>query len=67
MGNAVVVGLLFFILGIIVMAVAGDAHGAAFFAGVGLFFMGIMIWLFSTVWTVSGVAEKKTREWLNDK
>ena len=67
MGNAVVAGLLFFVLGIVIMALAGDAHGVAFFTGVGLFFMGIMIWLFSTVWTVAGVAEKKTREWLNDK
>jgi len=67
MGNAVVAGLLLFVLGIIVMALAGDAHGVAFFTGVGLFFIGIMIWLFSTVWTVAGVAEKKTREWLNDK
>ena len=67
MGNAVVTGLLFFVLGIVIMALAGDANGIAFFTGVGLFFMGIMIWLFSTVWTVAGVAEKKTREWLNDK
>jgi len=67
MGNAVVAGLLLFVLGIIVMALAGDAHGVAFFTGVGLFFMGIMIWLFSTVWTVAGVADRKTREWLNDK
>ena len=67
MGNAVVAGLLLFVLGIVIMALAGDAHGVAFFTGVLLFFMGIMIWLFSTVWTVSGVAEKKTREWLNDK
>jgi len=67
MGNAVVAGLLLFVLGIIVMALAGDAHGVVFFTGVGLFFMGIMIWLFSTVWTVAGVADRKTREWLNDK
>ena len=67
MGNAVVVGLLFFILGIIVMALAGDAHGVAFFTGVGLFFIGIMIWMISIVWSISGVADRKTREWLNDK
>ena len=67
MGNAVVAGLLLFILGIIVMALAGDAHGVAFFTGVLLLFIGIMIWIFSAVWTVAGVAEKKTREWLNDK
>lgn len=67
MGNAVVAGLLFFILGIIVMALAGDAHGAVFFTGVGLFFIGIMIWIFSAVWHTSGVLDKKTREWLNDK
>jgi len=56
-----------FIIGIILMALAGDAHGAVFFTGVGLFFIGIMIWLFSVVWTVSGVVDRKTREWLNDK
>ena len=67
MGNAVVAGLLFFILGIIVMALAGDAHGAVFFTGVGLFFIGIMIWMISIVWSISGVADRKTREWLNDK
>ena len=67
MGKAVGVGFLFFLLGIIVMALAGDAHGVAFFTGVGLFFIGIMIWLFSTVWHTSGVLDKKTREWLNDK
>ena len=49
------------------MALAGDAHGVAFFTGVLLLFIGIMIWIFSAVWTVAGVAEKKTREWLNDK
>jgi len=67
MGNAVVAGLLFFILGIIIMALAGDAHGVAFFTGVGLFFIGIMIWMISIVWSISGVADRKTREWLNDK
>ena len=67
MGNAVVAGLLFFILGIIVMALAGDAHGVVFFTGVGLFFIGIMIWMISIVWSISGVADRKTREWLNDK
>jgi len=67
LGNAVVAGLLFFILGIIVMALAGDAHGAAFFTGVLLLFIGIMIWIFSVVWNIAGVADRKTREWLNDK
>jgi len=67
LGKAVGVGFLFFLLGIIVMALAGDAHGVAFFTGVGLFFMGIMIWIISVVWTISGVADRKTREWLNDK
>ena len=67
MGNAVVAGLLFFLLGIIIMALAGDAHGVAFFTGVGLFFIGIMIWMISIVWSISGVADRKTREWLNDK
>ena len=67
MGNAVVAGLLLFVLGIIVMALAGDAHGVAFFTGVGLFFIGIMIWIFSAVWGLAGVADRKTREWLNDK
>ena len=67
MGNAVVAGLLFFVIGIIVMALAGDAHGVVFFTGVGLFFIGIMIWMISIVWSISGVADRKTREWLNDK
>lgn len=67
MGNAVVAGLLLFVLGIIVMALAGDAHGVVFFTGVGLFFIGIMIWMISIVWSISGVADRKTREWLNDK
>ena len=67
MGNAVVAGLLFFILGIIVMVLAGDASGIAFFTGILFLLIGIMIWLFSVVWTVSGVADRKTREWLNDK
>ena len=67
MGNAVVAGLLLFILGIIVMALAGDAHGVVFFTGVLLLFIGIMIWMISVVWTISGVADRKTREWLNDK
>ena len=67
MGNAVVAGLLLFILGIVIMALAGDAHGVAFFTGVLLLFIGIMIWIFSTVWTIAGVADRKTREWLNDK
>jgi len=49
------------------MALAGDAHGAVFFTGVGLFFIGIMIWMISIVWSISGVADRKTREWLNDK
>ena len=67
MGNAVVAGLLFFVLGIILMAIAGNANGVAFFLGVGLFFIGIMIWMISIVWSISGVADRKTREWLNDK
>jgi len=67
LGNAVGIGFLFFVLGIIVMAVAGDAHGVVFFTGVGLFFIGIMIWMFSVVWNIAGVADRKTREWLNDK
>lgn len=67
MGNAVGIGFLFFVVGIIVMALAGDASGIAFFTGVLLLFIGIMIWIFSAVWTVSGVADRKTREWLNDK
>ena len=66
-GVLAVVVIFSFIIGIILMALAGDAHGAVFFTGVGLFFIGIMIWMISTVWTVAGVAEKKTREWLNDK
>ena len=67
MGNAVVAGLLLFVLGIIVMALAGDASGIAFFTGILFLLIGIMIWLFSVVWTVSGVVDRKTREWLNDK
>ena len=49
MGKAVGVGFLFFLLGIIVMALAGDAHGVAFFTGVLLLFIGIMIWMISVV------------------
>ena len=67
MGKAVGVGFLFFLLGIIVMALAGDASGVAFFTGIGLFFIGIMIWIISAVWDIAGVADRKTREWLNDK
>ena len=66
MGNAVGIGFLFFILGIIIMALAGDANGMAFFLGIALFFIGIMIWIFSVVWTTSGIIDKKTREWIND-
>ena len=66
-GILAAVVILSFVLGIILMALAGDANGVAFFLGVGLFFIGIMIWIFSAVWTVAGVAEKKTREWLNDE
>ena len=67
MGNAAIWGFVFFVVGIIVMALAGDAHGVAFFTGVLLLFIGIMIWMISVVWTISGVADRKTREWLNDK
>ena len=66
MGNQVGIGFVFFILGIIIMALAGDANGLAFFLGVGLLFIGIMIWLFSGVWSFAGVIDNKTRDWLND-
>ena len=66
MGKAGVTGFFFFIVGIIIMVVAGDAHGAVFFTGVGLFFIGIMIWIFMAVWGISTVVDNKTRDWLND-
>jgi len=67
LGKAVGIGFLFFLLGIIIIALAGDAHGVVFFTGVLLLFIGIMIWMISIVWSISGVADRKTREWLNDK
>ncbi len=49
------------------MVLAGDASGIAFFTGILFLLIGIMIWLFSVVWTTSGIIDTKTREWLNDK
>ena len=66
MGKSTVAGFIFFLIGIITMALAGDAHGVVFFTGVLLLLIGIVIWIVSAVWHVSGVAEEKTREWLND-
>ena len=47
------------------MVIAQDVS-LFFFTGLGLFFVGIMIWIFSAVWGIAGVAEEKTRDWLND-
>ena len=66
MGNAGGAGLLFVILGVILIAVAGNANGVAFFIGVLFFLLGIMIWVCSAVWGMAGFAEETTRRWLND-
>ena len=66
MGNAGAIAFVFFVLGIIIMALAGDASGALFFMGILFVLIGVTIGMISVVWSISGVVDEKTRDWLND-